>query len=709
MKACLTYGIVLVMNLILMDVPLLLTGQSRDTLQQQTDFLTNRLEDLTRAADRQQDYSDLTGEYLYLARHPVNINSPEAKKLLRLHLLNEMQWASLQNYIRQYGPIYSLYELKYITGFSPQTAGRLRPFVATGTPPKNKVFSWKKAFRYGSHRFLGRYGQIFEEQQGYKIPADSAFMKPGSVFLGPPQKIYWRYGFRSDDRLRFGFTAEKDAGEVFFHSRLSDTVRKMLDGVKPQFPDFFSAFAYASGIGPVKKVIIGDYHLEFGQGLCLWSGLTFGKSAETTEIRYYGNGIRPNTSANENRFFRGAAITLDVRRFSLTLFYSHNKVDGSVLYSPDSLPEVSSLQETGNHRTINELVNRHRVTVEAFGGHLSYAGRRWKTGVTWYQTRLNLPLEPGNRFYQLHYFHGKQLQNMAVNLDYNLNRLFFFGELAAGNNGAAAGTAGINFFPADRLSLTLSYRNFSPDYRVLYASPFMESGRAGNEQGLYLGVKLLLTKIFTLSAYADLYKFPWLKYQINAPSTGKAFLTQLDIAISPALSMYFRIRYGQRQENLKKPDLYIVPLTEKSLFDFRYALAYAPDNLLTLKSRIEFVRYKKGRYDESGFLAFQDVIYRFLKIPLTLNFRYALFDTGGWNSRIYAYESDVLYAFTIPPYYDKGQRIYLLVHYTFGKHFDFWIKAAHTTYFNKQMISSGPEAITGNHKTEIRVQLQAKF
>ena len=269
--------------------------------------------------------------------------------------------------------------------------------------------------------------------------------------------------------------------------------------------------------------------------------------------------------------------------------------------------------------------------------------------------------------------------------------------------------AGINAYPSDRLSLTLAYHNFSPGYQVLYASPFREASSVNNEQGLYFGTKMLVSQKFTFSAYADFFRFPWLKYQINAPSTGKSFLAQLDMVATSQLNMYFRVRYTQREENFSAPDLYTPVLADKSLTDFRYALAYMPNASLTLKSRIEYVKYAKQDDREQGFLIYQDFIYRFRKFPLLLNFRYALFDTDGWNSRIYAYESDVLYAFTIPPYYDKGQRLYLLVHYKLKKHFEGWLKVSRTWFFNKQQISSGPEMLDTNHKTGVKMQVQIKF
>ena len=708
MKRYITYYLLL-SSVLIFFARLNVDAQNGDTLHYSADFLTNQMENLAKSSDRQQDYSDLAEDYIYYTKHPININGPDANKLLHLRLLNEVQLASLRAYIHENGAILSIYELQYVSGFNTQTIQQIRPFIKTVNQEKEKPFSWKRALKYGDHQVLMRYGQILEPVAGYAIPADSAWLKPGSVYLGSPQKLYLRYGFRSGNHLRWGFTAEKDAGEMLFPSPLSDSVRQLLGSQKPRFPDFFSAFAYVSQPGILKKAIIGDYHLEFGQGLCLWSGLTFGKSAEVTAVKYYGTGIRPNTSANENRFFRGAAFTLGMKNISLTTFYSHNKVDGSFFITPTGKDEITTILETGNHRTIRELLNRHRLVIDAFGGHLGYIYRFLKVGLTYYQTRLSLPLEPDQQLYRQFLFRGKRISNASADLNFEFKRLSFFGEFAANPGGSMAGTAGIDIYPSDRLTLTLSYRNISPAYKVIYAAPFMESGSVNNEKGVYLGVRVLLSRLFTFTAYADYFSFPWLRFQVNAPSAGKAFLAQLDMVPDRNISMYFRFRYKQKAENISGSEDFHPLLTNKSYADFRYAIAYTAFPRLIFKTRIEYVRFAKASDRERGFLIYQDIVYRFVNFPLKINFRYALFDTDGWNSRIYAYENDVLYAFTVPAYYDKGQRVYLLLHYQLKRHIVIWLKTARTVFFNKKSISSGPDAIAGNHKTDIKLQLQLKF
>jgi hypothetical protein len=92
-------------------------------------------------------------------------------------------------------------------------------------------------------------------------------------------------------------------------------------------------------------------------------------------------------------------------------------------------------------------------------------------------------------------------------------------------------------------------------------------------------------------------------------------------------------------------------------------------------------------------------------MPVKIYMRYALFDTDTYDSRIYEYESDMLYSFSIPAFYDKGSRVYLMAKVSSSGNMDFWIKYSCTQYANKETISSGLYEIKGNRKSEIKMQV----
>jgi len=686
-------------------------AQVSDTLQMKTsDQISNQLENLAENSNLQLDFSDLTGDYLYYFEHPINLNSDKIQKLLQLHLINEFQLIAIQNYIRQNGPVLSKYELTLILGFDRQTLMKLLPFIQTISPSSSRKSSIRKAVKYGQQQIILREQQLIEKSKAYQTSPDSAFEHPGSIYLGSPEKLYLRYGFNASDRIRFGLTAEKDAGEVLPFISVNDSVLKLLHGKKPVFPDFLSAYAYISDLGILKKAIIGDYHIEFGQGLSLWSGLNFGKSAAACDVKYYGQGIRPSTSVNENHFFRGAAATIGNQNLDLTIFYSGQKTDGNLLPSAGFGNEsISCILQSGNHRSINELLDKNTLYLQAYGLHISYSHQTYGLGITYYKTLFTPPLNDGSKPYQYFYFHGKQMQNAGFDFNYSLQKVILFGEMAGNGFQNISGLFGLDACLNDRFEISLLYRNISKTYQVLYANPFIENSRVNNEQGIYLGCVTLVAKHLQLSAYVDYYFFPWLKYKVDSPSMGKAFLLQLAYTTGSQLSMYFRLRYKEKQENSGGVYDYTDKIITNPTYSYRFSVAYSLFDFLTLKNRLEYVLTQKQTKFQKGVLFYQDVLFRPASFPLDISLRYALFDTDGWENRIYAYENDVRYTFSIPSLFGKGQRIYLLLRWKPTKNMSLWLRMARTNWFDRSTIGSGADLISGNHKTEIKVQAMFKF
>jgi hypothetical protein len=153
----------------------------------------------------------------------------------------------------------------------------------------------------------------------------------------------------------------------------------------------------------------------------------------------------------------------------------------------------------------------------------------------------------------------------------------------------------------------------------------------------------------------------------------------------------------------------MVKIGDKTRMKARYQLSYSVSPSLILRNRIEWAGFNKGTLEEQGYLIYQDIIYHLQKFPLDLTFRFALFDTDSWNTRIYAYENDVLYAFSIPPYFGKGIRSYLMLHSSISSHIDLWLRVAQTTLTEANIIGSGLNAIEGGQKTEVKAQLRIRF
>lgn len=669
-----------------------------------TGNLEEKIEQLGGQADADIDFSELVDELLQYIDRPINLNKATEGQMRQLQF-NDLQISNLTNYIQKYGELTSVYELGLVEGFDSTLAIALKPFITFELEQAGAKINLKNLSRYGRHQIISRYQQTLEQSKGFSPISDSALaLKPNSRYLGGPERLYVRYGYSFYNKIRFGVTMEKDPGEIFLNGP---------DSLKKGF-DFYSAHFYYNGNKFVKHLALGDYHLAFGQGLTMYSSLAFGKSAGAISNRRIAQQVKPNTGVNENLFMRGAAVTITpLRNTDLTLFYSDKKVDANI-NANDSLNAealfISSLQETGYHRTPRELAGKNAIQQTVYGGNIQTRLKMFRVGATAYKTTLGADLIRNESLYNKFDFRGRELMNYGVDFAAILRSLTFFGEVAGSDNGGKALIAGATATPDPRFALSAIYRNYGKDYQSFFSNAFAEGSRNSNEKGLYLGMFAQLHRRWSLSAYADHFRFSWLRFRVDAPSRGSEYLTQLVWNPNRRTEIQFRYRYQQKQLNPSGGDGYTDFPEAETRQNARIHLSFKPSPTITLKSRVETTWWTMPGFDsKSGFLIYQDIIYNDPEKPWLLNARYALFDTDSYNERLFAYESDVLYAFSIPSYYYKGNRFYLMGKYSFGRRLDVWVRYAFTQYANKSVIGSGLDEIDGNRKSEIKIQIRLRF
>ena len=227
---------------------------------------------------------------------------------------------------------------------------------------------------------------------------------------------------------------------------------------------------------------------------------------------------------------------------------------------------------------------------------------------------------------------------------------------------------------------------------------------------MYAAVTIRPNNAWRIDAYADFYKFPWLRYRVDAPSTGSDYLIQLNYKPNKQLEIYTRYHAESKAINANPAQLTLSPVIQQPKKNWRTQVSYKINPAVTIRNRTEIIWFdKRGAAAEQGFLIYFDLVYKPLLKPFSGNMRLQYFETGGYNSRLYAYENDVLYSFSIPVFYDKGYRYYLNINYDVNKRVSLWIKWAQTLYKDKNLVGSGLDEIKGNTKSEIKLQTAWKF
>ena len=707
-----------------------------DTLSTEAlnDLLIEQVERLAEDSDDDIDYEDLLENYIFFSENPIDINSDDVKQLVELHLLNVFQYEELLKYRRYYGDFLFLDELEMVEGFDDLTLSLIRPLVMVGQNKDRDKLTFKKMARYGKHQILGRYEQVLEKQQGYLPIDDSSLLaKPNSRYLGSPQKLQFRYTYNYRNRIRAALVVEKDAGEMFFTDKVSDTIQALLGKNYKRGFDFIGFHLYAKDLGIVKAAVLGDYQLSFGQGLTMWSGMSFGKAGAGSSVMKQGRGITPKGSASEFGFMRGAAVTLGGGPFSGTVFYSHRWVDANVSVA-DSLENeaelISSLQETGYHRTIGELLDRHAIRQQVIGGHLAYAIAHFEVGYTAQHTWLSTPLELKPSHYNQFYFQGKNLTNQGIDFKYVKGKYAVFGEMAMSYNPGTkvpepvegptstqsdvstssttlgfAGLVGLTVKPAGYLNFTVMYRDYGKTYQNLMSNAFGEGSRNQGQRGIYLGVEVAPAPYWNLLAYADQFQFTWLTSQVNAPSRGHDYYLRLSHSFNRRTNAYLQFRSKTKMKNSTDAFVfshYPIFYTKNTVrFNINYELGWD----IHCANKAEYAHYRnEDGTNEHGYFLCQDIAYKPENLPFSLTFRYAIFDAKDYNARVYAYENDVLYSFSVPAMYGKGMRFYLLGKVKLFNSLTLYARIGRTIYSDRDEIGSGLTLIKGNHKTDLKVE-----
>jgi Helix-hairpin-helix motif len=655
-----------------------------------------QLENITENGEDQETEDDSYLQLLtQLQRNPVNINNVDETFLRELRFLTPMQVHNFLAYRSVLGSLISLYELQSIPGWDLATIQKIRPYITVGDSP-GLLENIETRLKNGDHSLLIRVSQTLEKSRGYLQSAGTR----RSFYPGSPQKLFARYKYVYKNLLQYGIVAEKDAGEEFFKG-----------GQKQGF-DFYSAHLFIRNAGIIKSLALGDFTVNMGQGLTQWMSLAFKKGPDIMSVKRQSSVLRPYNSSGEIFFHRGAGITLGKNNWQATLFGSVRKVDANFNADTTNGQDefVSSLQTSGLHRTSSEMKNKGSQGQVAFGGNITYRLKRLELGVNAVQFRLKYPLIKDNEPYNLYALSGKRFGNYSVNYSYTYANMHFFGEAAVTNKKYPAFISGLLLSVANNVDMSFFYRNISKGYQSLYTNAFTENTFPTNEKGFFAGISIRPHTNWKIDAYADMYRFPWLKFRVNAPSEGKDYMVQLTYKPNRVIEMYNRYKMELKSINFNPGLLASNPVVAQPRKNWRTHLSYKLNPVLTFRTRIEITWFdKKGNAEEQGFLLYADALYKPLMKPFSANIRLQYFETDGYNSRLYAYENDVLFSFSIPVFYDKGYRIYVNVNYDISQRITVWARCARFIYQDKEKIGSGLDEIGKNHRTELKFQMLYKF
>ena len=591
------------------------------------------MEDQADVEDVKEVEEDLIQLQGFLLR-PLNLNRADQEDLAVFPFLTPFHIEQLIRYRKLAGDLVHVLEMQAIPGWDPGLVRKLIPY-ATVQPELTFRNTVQDNIRKGSHLLLFR--SSLSSQAGFLA----------------------RYHFTSP-KLQWGLNTEKDAGEKYLQAG---------KGLA-----FVSGHAGLRNMGAIRQLVVGDFIVNMGQGLMLWQGRAVRKTAMPMAIKRQLPFLLPYKSNDENRFMRGVGIHLARKRLDLGFFLSANRLDANrKVDTATGAAFVSSFLNTGYHRTEDELADKNVLGHIASGGMLGYRSGFFRVAANVIHHRFSLPLVRAGELYDVYAAKGREITNYGIQYHNTWRNIHLFGECAVDGQGDLAGLQGVMVSADPRVDFSLVARKMSRGYRSFQGNAFTESSDPSNEEGIYLGFSYRIRPMLTLDAYADHYRFPWLRYRVDGPGWGRDHLIQLSYRPDKKTLVY--IRYRAERKSGAAVLGRVKTITEYQKTGGRLHFEFRPTLEWEWRIRAEFTSIlSSGSEREHGFLTSTDFFWSPIDKPFSLNGRIMVFDTKSYDSRIYSFENDVLYYNIVPAFYGWGARSYLNAQYKISHNWHLYLK-----------------------------------
>lgn len=612
------------------------------------------LETLMESSVENSDQDEIVQQLSQLRLHPLNINTAGMEELSVPGLFKLPQAEEIVQRKKLYGPFIAFEELQSIEGLTMQDLYRLKNYIVVRPAVNSNEWKPGKILTSGKHILL------FRSKINTGTTKNNTYQ--GDAFS---QSFSWRYSKSS--LIDVGINGDKDPGEAY----LRNSGIRVLDS--------WNYHLFLRPGGHIKSIAIGDYQVNCGQGLVAWSGFAGSKGPDVINVRKISETIKPYASFGEYINYRGAAVSLTFNRCLASVWFSNKMHDSDIEGN-----YFRTISASGLHRTTSEIENRGNLKRTIFGLNIKYKGKLWTHEFTFQQYHYNAKKITDKIPYKVFESEGAVFYNAGYGY-YGIFRNFSIaGEIAADHSRKTALVNSLLYTPHSRITISVVTRLLPPGYASLSADPFRENSRPENETGHYTGILWQFTQKLKCSAYVDYFSFPWLKYGVNFPSSGKDWLVQLNYTPSRNSELYIRLRKKKVQEqvnNLK------ADLTETGKLNLRADAKLKLNRNLFFQSRVEWVNVRISEEVLSeGWLLFNELDLKPMGKPWSITLRSTAFSTANYLSRVYAYEQDLPGSYSMPAYYGSGTSFYVLFRIKLLKGLDAWFRLGTESALNYESV-----------------------
>ena len=634
---------------------------AQDTVQQPAALDDRFPLELTGDLMEDQDGSALMDALDWIRLHPYDLNCISLAELISIPCVTLSGACAILNYRKEGGTFGAAGDLLTIAGGSESLYRALAPYVCVrrkSASPGRRVSLRTRAVQ--------------------QTPAVGA--TPGS-----PLRLSSRLVLEDYRGLEAGTLFAKGAGE-----RTEDA--------------FVSAYARMTNIGCVSEILAGDYELESGQGLVFWRGPSAAGSLWSVRPGE-GLAVVPHRSSDETRFLRGLAVTFSANeRWSGTLFCSDRTYGANV----DTTGEATAFFR-GEYATVSSIAKKDMLRERLAGVHAGciFPGA-FSAGCTAYRSFFDRWFSPADRTR----FSGDRVDAVSLDIGGRFGNISFAGEYALMKGGAHALLWTVTLASGGDGTLMIRCRDYQPGYDNPHSSGEGDNGETRNERGVAAGLRLHPFPGIIIACHVDAFDHPWPTALSPIPRRGTGITLTGESRLPH--SGRFSVRYS------RKCSYEAAAATDAWGRDVKSAWVRGEDHCRCEISRrcgeisgvttiLEYAGVRRSPGDVvHGVLLGGDVSLSPLSC-LSVDVRFSLFHTDGYDARLYDFEQGLPGTASIPPLYGHGVRWYIRMRWSPGEWGEIAARYARTVREPSVSAAEPFREIPGDAAGQISVQADIRF
>ena len=555
-------------------------------------------------------------QLLWLQENPYDLNQITFGELLSLPGVTEADAHAIMAFRKEHGRFRTMSQVAAIDGGCRRLMEAIAPYVAVGNGRKNGLLSFRARVERDN-------------------PSDDSF-------VGSPLHSTSRISFSRKSECEVGALFEKDAGE-------------------PTRAAYESGYVLARNVVPDVDVIAGDFSLEAGEGLLLWSGKTITKAQMSVRSpAKQTSGLKPHRSAGELNFLRGGGISFaGVRgreRWCALLFYSRRSLPATV----QGDGSVSALVQDGSATDSASIARRNALEEELVGARVVYTHAEEMTlGVTAIRGCYDHPIRRSDPLR----FAGSRYVIAGMDMRCAPGIFVVFAEGTVMTGGSHAVVTGTLIHAGPACTFAAVFRNYSPGFDNPRGAGFGDNAETRNERGTYFGGVWDATSSLRVSAYFDQYRHPAPSENTPIPVAGDEAVIDFHHEPATGISLDGRFSVARSGTCIKGEDAWGREIRQEARCErcrWKGGAGFRIGRHVSLSPQIECDHVTSPpSVDEWGFLLRHTIRVDAGRI-FSVEGRMTIFGTGSYASRVYDVENDLSGLFAPHPLEGKGDRWYLV-------------------------------------------------